>query len=147
MCLLPLGVPTCIGEKGFVGGGGAGWDYGFGSDACNAIVSACRTVTPYSRVPHAVQGHQFVGGFGGGGNADAGRAPHRHPSTPACAVTNASAGSANTGGGGGSGKGASTSQAGGSGVVFVIYAGTATINSGIYSIKEQYSAIRGSRWT
>ena len=23
-CLLPLGVPKCLGEKGFVGGGGAG---------------------------------------------------------------------------------------------------------------------------
>ena len=69
--------------------------------------------------------------MGGGGAADAGRVPNRHPTTPTCAVTNATAGIANTGGGGGSGKGAGTSQAGGSGVVFLKiltsqYTGTTT---------------------
>ena len=109
-------------------------------------MSACRTVTPYAKVPYAVNHAAFAGGMGGGGAADAGRVPNRHPSTPACAVTNATAGIANTGGGGGSGKGAGTAQAGGSGVVIVLTPASATINSGVYNIKEQYAAVRGSRW-
>jgi len=143
---VPLGVPECIGEKGFLGGGGAGWNYNYGESATLAVISACRTATPYSKLPYAVQGAGFAGGMGGGGAADAGRVPNRHPSTPTCAVTNATAGIANTGGGGGSGKGAGTSQAGGSGVVLVITSASATLNSGVYNIKEQYAAVRGSRW-
>ena len=144
--LVPLGVPECIGEKGFVGGGGSGWNYNYGECASLAVVSACRTVTPYARVPYAVNGAACVGGMGGGGAADAGRIPNRHPSTPSCAVTNATAGVANTGGGGGSGKGAGAAQAGGSGVVIVLTPAAATLNSGVYNIKEQYAAVRGSRW-
>ena len=144
--LVPLGVPECIGEKGFVGGGGSGWNYNYGECITLAVISACRTATPYAKFPYAVQGAAFGGGMGGGGAADAGRIPNRHPLTPTCAVTNATAGIANTGGGGGSGKGAGTSQAGGSGVVIVITPASATLNSGVYNIKEQYAAVRGSRW-
>ena len=144
--LVPLGVPECIGEKGFVCGGGSGWNYNYGECISLAVISACRTATPYAKFPYAVQGAAFGGGMGGGGAADAGRIPNRHPLTPTCAVTNATAGIANTGGGGGSGKGAGTSQAGGSGVVIVITPASATLNSGVYNIKEQYAAVRGSWW-
>ena len=144
--LVPLGGPECIGEKGFVGGGGSGWNYNYGECISLAVISACRTATPYAKFPYAVQGAAFGGGMGGGGAAAAGRIPNRHPLTPTCAVTNATAGIANTGGGGGSGKGAGTSQAGGSGVVIVITPASATLNSGVYNIKEQYAAVRGSRW-
>ena len=41
----------------------------------------CRTVTPYARVPYAVNGAAFVGGMGGGGASGGGRVPNRHPST------------------------------------------------------------------
>ena len=37
-------------------------------------------------------------------------------------------------------------SSGGSGVVIVITPAAATLNSGVYNIKEQYAAVRGSRW-
>jgi len=148
-CLLPLGIPKCAGEKGFVGGGGSGLDNNTASDANDAILAGptARAATDTRSAPLASNNSKHFGGIGGGG-ASLITSPRFNPATPDCNASNATAGTANTGGGGGA-NGSPTAfagQAGGSGVIFVVKPGAATINSGIYNIKEQYAAIRGSRW-
>ena len=147
-CLLPLGVPKCSGEKGFVGGGGAGKNNTFADGDKNAVLAGptARAVTDHRKSPAALNNNSFMGGMGGGG-ATLLEAPRFGPATPGCNASASTAGGANTGGGGGAGNPTGQAgQAGGSGVVFVIKPGTATINSGVYNIKEQYAAVRGSRW-
>ena len=148
-CLLPLGVPKCMGEKGFVGGGGAGHDNTAASDANDAILAGptARAKTDSRMAPLAMNNSKAMGGMGGGG-ATLIISPRFNPATPDCNVSNSIAGVANTGGGGGSNGTPTnnTGKAGGSGTIFVVKPAVATINSGIYNIKEQYAAIRGSRW-
>ena len=150
-CLLPLGIPKCMGEKGFVGGGGAGYDNNIACAANNAILAGptARAATDTRSAPLASNNSQGFGGMGGGGQG-AIVSPNFNPATPDCNASNSTAGTANTGGGGGAnstdGGSSTTGAAGGSGVIFVVKPGAATINSGVYNIKEQYAAVRGSRW-
>ena len=144
-CLLPLGIPKCVGQKGFVGGGGAGRDNSAAGDAKDAILAGptARAKTDTRMAPLSINNSKMMGGMGGGG-ASMVEAPGFNPATPDCNVSDGTAGVANTGGGGGAHF--PSGEAGGSGVIFVVKPGVATINSGIYNIKEQYAAIRGSRW-
>ena len=147
-CLLPLGIPKCMGVKGFIGGGGAGYDNNAASDANDAILAGptARGATDTRSAPLASNNNKHFGVHGGGASLIT--APRFNPATPDCNVSNATAGTANTGGGGGANNNptCNTGQAGGSGTIFVVKPGVATINSGVYNIKEQYAAVRGSRW-
>ncbi len=150
-CLLPLGVPKCMGEKGFVGGGGAGFNNNVASgNGENDVLTGptARGVTDHRTAPVAINNAQASGGMGGGGDASIPQTPS--PTTPSDNQSDSTAGVANTGGGGGSNNlpcsPNDAGKAGGSGTIFVIKSGTATLNSGVYNLKEQYAAVRGSRW-
>ena len=139
--LTPLGVPTCIGDCGFVGGGGGGKTPAHPSNPHSLMFP----VTDFSS-------HVGKTADGGGGRGQAGV-----PSLACagCTPGGATAGTANTGGGGGAGgyPGAAPfpadfrGRAGGSGTVIVIedVAGSSA-NSGIYNMKEQYICVKSSRW-
>ena len=143
-------VSTFSSDIGVVGGGGAGYDNNIACQANNAILAGptARAATDTRSAPLASNNSQGFGGMGGGGQG-AIVSPNFNPATPDCNASNSTAGAANTGGGGGANtaNGSSTDgSAGGSGVIFVVKPGAATINSGVYNIKEQYAAVRGSRW-
>ena len=80
--------------------------------------------------------------MGGGGAADAGRVPNRHPSTPTCAVTNATMQELPTQVVGVVLVKVRNISSESSGVVIVITPAFATLNSGVYNIKEQYAEFR-----
>ena len=140
--LTPLGVPTCLGDSGFFGGGGQAGSQGNPGNAASVMRAfADKSSFLGKRTP------------GGGGTGAQG-----HPSilTVCCykSPTN-KAGSANTGGGGGGGMfpGAApygqdaAGGTGGSGVVIAIecVAGTKA-KSGIYSMGAQYVLATRSAW-
>jgi len=139
--LTPLGVPTCIADCGFVGGGGGGRTPAHPSNPHSLMFP----VTDFSS-------HNGKLAQGGGGRGQTGI-----PSLACagCTPGGATTGTANTGGGGGAGgyPGADPfpadfrGRAGGSGTVIVIedVAGSSA-NSGIYNMKEQYICVKSSRW-
>jgi hypothetical protein len=148
-CLLPLGVPKCMVDNGFAGGGGGGFDSSVGDEGgANAVLlddaCAARVRTANRNSPTAINNSGFKGGMGGGGDA-AVKTPFGHPSTPNTNASVGTAGFANTGGGGGANNN-DGAVAGGSGAIIVVQCGAATIKNGIYNVKEHYAAVRASRW-
>jgi len=140
--LTPIGVPTCLGDCGFFGGGGQAGSQGHPSNP-GAIM---RAETDLS---------SFVGKRqrGGGGAGIQG--------VPAilcvCGYksSDASSGAANTGGGGGGARYPGCAPypvdkkggAGGSGVVIVLECvGGSSAKSGIYKMSEQYVHAKRSSW-
>ena len=139
--LTPLGVPSCVADCGFVGGGGAG--------KCQAHPSNPHSLALPLTNFASRQGKKMKGG---GGRGQTG------VPTVACVCSTplgSTAGDANTGGGGGGGgypgsapfPSGVAGEAGGSGKVIVIecVAGSSA-NDGIYSLKEHYVAVKSSRW-
>ena len=140
--LTPLGVPTCIGDCGFVGGGGQAGSSGHPSNPSS-------TMRAQSDLSHFL-GRRQVGGGGVGIQG----APTILTVCCYKSSTNV-AGLANTGGGGGGARYPGCAPfpvdkkggAGGSGVVIVIecVAGSSA-KSGIYSMAEQYVHAKRSSW-
>ena len=140
--LTPIGVPTCLGDCGFFGGGGQAGSQGHPSN----ITAVMRPITDLS----SFLGKRQRGGGGAGIQGD--------PTiiTVCCykSSTNSS-GAANTGGGGGGGRYPGSAPfpvdkkggAGGSGVVIVLECvGGSSAKSGIYSMAEQYVHRKRSSW-
>ena len=149
--LTPYGVPTCIGECGFVGGGGAGSGDNHPSNPYQTPGQPGPR-TPHSGAPQAAHKSVGEGGLGGGGMAQVGYPPPCQQ--PHGIATN---GLANTGGGGGGANNpgsppfpaprGDTSKSGGSGIVIVIecVAGSSA-NSGIYGLQAQFRDTNRSSW-
>ena len=139
--LTPLGVPTCMGDSGWFGGGGAGYDDAHPSNPHSLGLPITDAAT-----------HVGKKARGGGGRGQVGVPTIQCVS---CVPLGTSAGSTNTGGGGGGGgyPGAAPFPAvfegcaGGSGTVIVIEdVPGSSANDGIYSLKEHYISVKSSRW-
>ena len=140
--LTPIGVPTCLGDCGFVGGGGQAGSQGHPSNP-SAVMRALPDLSSFL-------GKRQKGGGGAGIQGDP------------CILTvcgykssTKSAGVANTGGGGGGARYPGCAPypadkkggAGGSGVVIVLECvGGAAAKSGIYKMSEQYVHAKRSSW-
>jgi hypothetical protein len=142
--LTPLGVPTCLGDCGFFGGGGQAGAQGHPSNPLS-IMRALADKSSYlgKRTP------------GGGGTGQMGDGPVSQICISGHTGTVNKAGLANTGSGGGGGRypgsapfpAAFSGGNGGSGVVIAIecVAGTKG-KSGIYSMGAQYVHVTRSAW-
>ena len=140
--LTPIGVPSCLGDCGFFGGGGQAGSQGHPSN----ITAVMRPITDLS----SFLGKRQRGGGGAGIQGD--------PTILCvCGYKSSSrvAGVANTGGGGGGAKYPGSAPfpvdkkggAGGSGVVIVLECvGGSSAKSGIYSMAEQYVHRKRSSW-
>ena len=140
--LTPIGVPTCLGDCGFFGGGGQAGSSGHPSNPSSTM----RALTDKS----SFLGKRQRGGGGAGIQGD--------PTiiTVCCYKSSTNApGAANTGGGGGGGRYPGSAPfpvdkkggAGGSGVVIVLECvGGSSAKSGIYSMAEQYVHRKRSSW-
>ena len=151
--LTPYGVPTCLGECGFFGGGGAGSGDCHPSNPYQTPGQPGPRTPVHSGAPEATTKNVGEGGLGGGGMSSVGfPLPDFRP------TSGSTAGLANTGGGGGGGHYMSpngsppytantTGQNGGSGVVIVIESAPgSSANSGIYSLQAQYRDTSRSSW-
>ena len=140
--LTPIGVPTCLGDCGFFGGGGQAGSQG-SPDNIGAVMRAFPDKSSFL-------GKKQRGGGGTGIQGD--------PTilTVSCykSSTNTDA-TANTGGGGGGGRYPGSAPfpvdkkggAGGSGVVIVLECvGGSSAKSGIYKMSEQYVHAKRSSW-
>ena len=140
--LTPIGVPTCLGDCGFFGGGGQAGSQGHPSNPSSTM----RALTDLS----SFLGKRQRGGGGAGIQGD--------PTiiTVCCYKSSSrTAGVANTGGGGGGGRYPGSAPfpvdkkggAGGSGVVIVLECvGGSSAKSGIYKMSEQYVHAKRSSW-
>ena len=149
--LTPYGVPTCIGECGFVGGGGAGNGDNHPSNPYQSPGQPGPR-SPHGGAPEAAHKSVGEGGLGGGGMAAIGYPPPCQQ--PHGVATN---GLANTGGGGGGAENpgsapfpncsVANAKNGGSGIVIVIecVAGSSA-NSGVYGLQAQYRDTTRSSW-
>ena len=146
-------MPTCLGECGFFGGGGAGSGDCHPSNPYQTPGQPGPRTPIHSGAPEATTKNVGEGGLGGGGMSSVGfPLPDFRP------TSGSTAGLANTGGGGGGGHYMSpngsppytantTGQNGGSGVVIVIESAPgSSANSGIYSLQAQYRDISRSSW-
>jgi hypothetical protein len=148
--LTPYGVPTCLGESGFFGGGGAGAGDCHPSNPYQTPGQPGPRHPAHSGAPEAQEKNVGEGGLGGGGHSQVG-----HPPTCLSPTGLSSAGNANTGGGGGGGvyPGSApfpapvSGNAGGSGIVIVIECVVgSSANSGVYSIQAQFRDTKRSSW-
>jgi len=142
--LTPLGVPTCLGDCGFFGGGGQAGAQGHPSNPLS-IMRALADKSSYlgKRTP------------GGGGTGQMGDGPVSQICVGCHTGTVLKVGLANSGGGGGGGRypgsapfnAANSGGNGGSGVVIAVecVAGTKA-KSGIYSMGAQYVHTTRSSW-
>jgi len=149
--LTPYGVPTCIGECGFVGGGGSG---NGDNDPSNPYQTPGQPGprSPHPGSPEAAIKSVGEGGMGGGGMAAIGYPPPQQQ--PHGVATN---GLANTGGGGGGAENpgsapfpapcVANAKSGGSGVVIVIEEVVgSSANDGVYGLQAQYRDTTRSSW-
>ena len=148
--LNPLGVPTCVGVGGIIGGGGGGNLTQFGDGTCNNsnCSAGAKGSFPNVLAQQSTKYRFCTGGIGGGGNGGI-----KVANTNGAIFQAPANGTANTGGGGGGenhgyNNGPQVGGTGGSGIVIVVEpcAAAGTVGDGVYSMQAQFNAKAASRW-
>ena len=143
--MIPYGVPACLGDDGFVGGGGGGQASQFAPGTCSCAP------TQLGRFPAGP--YPSGEAYGSGGKGGAGQGELKRACNSSTPFQNATSGTANTGGGGGGvnkgySNGPLTSGSGGSGLAVVVEPNASvTVKDGVYNMKEQYHFKKLSKWT